>query len=158
MRTVGLLDRHCRIMPCDSAVCEDRTGGLHEPIRYGMAHQVSHNQALACQASPRRQHLDKCCGGQVVQKERRDHEIDATFSKGQGKHITLDKSDFGPSLHVLPRPPQMRMAPVERIDLQWDSSVTRPSRHHLRDGTASSSQVEDTHMAASTIADPRVEM
>jgi predicted homoserine dehydrogenase-like protein len=119
---------------------------------------VGLDQALACQASPLRQQLDQSCSGKVVQKERRDHEIDATFSKGQGKHITLDKSDFQPSWHVLPRPPQMRMAPVERIDLQWDGGVTRPSRHDPRDGTASSSQVEDTHMVASTFADPRVEM
>ena len=77
-----------------------------------MAHQVGHDEALACQASPLRQHLDEfwCC--KVMQKKRRDHEIDTAFSKRQSPHITLNKSDLRPGLQAPPRPPQMCVAKV----------------------------------------------
>jgi hypothetical protein len=47
-----------------------------------------------------------------MQKKRRDHEIDAAFSKGQGTHITLNKSDLRAGLQAPPRPAQMCVAKV----------------------------------------------
>lgn len=77
-----------------------------------MAYQIRHDQAVACHANPPRQHLSQCFRCKVMQKERRDHEIDAAFSKGRGKYIALDKYDFSPSPQVPSRPLQMGMAKV----------------------------------------------